>query len=171
VTKNKVFRLQKRRHIMIGLLLGIIVTVAALNLTIGYVLNILVQSQIISLIGISIFNAIIISIILFIFNKRIRNDIKILEDFHNEYSKGNFLYNLKGNFKSKEFKSLEKSIAATREEMQDLLYNILNAEVNLTEHAKRLWSNSKESLSGINMISQNISDIIGENEKTNYVSS
>jgi len=100
-----------------------------------------------------------------IVRKKIAESIGIIEEFLKAYSKGNFLVELKGNLRLKEFKPIEMQVSKLREKMKEWLYNTIYAEVSLADMAEKLNSNSQDSYISMQDISENVSEIIGGSAK------
>ncbi len=82
-----------------------------------------------------------------------------------EYSKGNFLVEFKGNKKSSNYHEIEETINALRSQMQNWLYNVLYSKVKIDDHAKVLHRNTNATLESINEISKAINTISDKSSK------
>ncbi|WP_058484840.1 methyl-accepting chemotaxis protein [Defluviitalea phaphyphila] len=136
-------------------------------LTIGIIIfigNFFINLTSISILYKNLIITLISMLILGIFSMRIfylvKKDLSIIEDFLNEYSNCNFLHSIKKEFMLYEFKNLQDTIKSLRKKMQVLLYNMMNANVKLSELSNKLNDNSTSSLNSMNNISNNIKDII-----------
>ncbi|SKC90127.1 methyl-accepting chemotaxis protein [Maledivibacter halophilus] len=150
----------KRNYIinMIGIIVMIFITEIFF---LSNIHNIFYKSGILS--GIII---IVVTLNMIFYKIRLKKSIEILENFFEEYSKGNLLIGLDRSFKLYEFNRLEKLINETRNQMKNWLFNTLYAETHLSNVSEQLNQNSKECFLSMQMVSDNISNIANGSTKT-----
>ncbi len=135
-----------------------------LNIIVIYLFNLLIspgiQSNIINSLSLVAIIVALMSIYIFIANRRIKASIKIIEEFLEAYSNGNFLIEVNENLKLKEFNKVKLLSARLRSQMKEWLYNTIYSQVHLSDMAKELSKNSRESFSSMKDISENVAGII-----------
>lgn len=94
-----------------------------------------------------------------IYNNNNPNLVKEITKILEEYSKGNFLVEFKGNSKTQQQQEIKDTIDALRTQMQNWLYNVLYSRVKIDDYAEILHKNTSATLESINEISRAINDI------------
>ncbi|WIV11694.1 methyl-accepting chemotaxis protein [Proteiniborus sp. MB09-C3] len=94
-----------------------------------------------------------------IYNRNNSTLVKEITRILEEYSKGNFLIEFKGDMKSLKQQEIKETISALRTQMQNWLYNVLYSRVKIDDYAEILHKNTSATLESINEISQAINAI------------
>lgn len=131
--------------------------------------NVLISPQMQSSIASSVSLAIIVFFLLTLYTtivkRMIRGSIRIIEEFLEAYSNGNFLIEINENLKLKEFKNIRLLASKLRDKMKEWLYNTIYAEVHLADMAKELSKKSNDSFTSMQEIAENVSGIIDGSAK------
>lgn len=126
------------------------------------------QSNLTRLLASSLVMVVVLGIYFSNINKRVQVSIGKIHEVLTEYTKGNFLVELKGKVDFEDFKGLDERIRDLKLKMQDWLYNIMYARVRIKDSAVKLGSTFNMTLQSMHNISNTI---IGINQNSSKAAS